>query len=171
MSFLLASSPASVITSPVIILHNLPKFFLIAIVNPELVTSLLSLSSHRNNPNEFKAGDQQKYSQQQLQLLSTSLNSIPEIFRFSMSGCLGSMLFLLLERLIHSVLTNWGPIRNHRLRLHILGVMTNETLSFVIAYILHVIPQHLLHAVLVYGMQTISTRDQYLKSLMGCYST
>jgi hypothetical protein len=131
-----------------------------------------SLSSHKHTDNEFDySDDQQEHPKQRQRLLLKSLNHIPEVIRFSMSGCLGSVLFFLLERVIHSVLTNSVSLGNESPTRNTLGFLSNETLSFLTAYFLHVIPQHWFHAVLVYGMETISTRDLYLKSLMACYST
>jgi hypothetical protein len=45
-----------------------------------------------------------------------------------------------------------------------------DSVSFFFAYVLQVIPQHWLHAYLVYGMDTIDTRQKYFTTLLGCYS-
>jgi hypothetical protein len=165
MAFYLASSNAfSGVSSQVRSIHHLPTIGLIAIVNPDILKSLPSLTYKEDTIDNSQESSQ-------LQLLTKSLNDIPEIIRFSMSGCLGSILFFILERIIHSMLTNWDSWGFYRPSRYIFGFVSNETLSFLMAYFLHVIPQHWIHAVLVYGIQTISTRKKYIQSLMACYST
>jgi hypothetical protein len=39
--------------------------------------------------------------------------------------------------------------------------------SFFIGYILQIVSQHLIHAVLVYGLHSINTREKYLQTLLG----
>jgi antibiotic biosynthesis monooxygenase (ABM) superfamily enzyme len=48
--------------------------------------------------------------------------------------------------------------------------VSHHTLSFLVAYMAQVVPQHLLHALLVYGIRTIDTPAKYLKTLAGTYS-
>ena len=89
----------------------------------------------------------------------------PEPLRFFVSGNVGNVIFFTLERLLHSLL-------NHNLeRLPAFLVEYKDGASFMMAYFLHIIAQHWLHAFLVYGMNTISTPQKYLRSLIGCYST
>ena len=92
-------------------------------------------------------------------------NHWPEPLRFLVSGNVGNAIFFTLERLLHSLL-------NHNLeRLPPFLVKHKDGASFMMAYFLHIIAQHWLHAFFVYGMNTISTPQKYLKSLIGCYST
>ena len=49
-------------------------------------------------------------------------------------------------------------------------VKYQESFSFFLGYLLHVPVQHLLHAVLVYGLQTLNTPKKYLYTLLGTYS-
>lgn len=51
-----------------------------------------------------------------------------------------------------------------------ISTQTLDTISFFLGYLLHVPAQHLLHAVLVYGLQTINTPRKYLLTLGGMYS-
>ena len=89
----------------------------------------------------------------------------PEPLRFLVSGNVGNAIFFTLERLLHSLL-------NYNLeRLPAILVEYKDGASFMMAYFLHILAQHWLHAILVYGMHTISTPQKYLKSLIGCYST
>ncbi|KAI2508016.1 hypothetical protein MHU86_6423 [Fragilaria crotonensis] len=89
----------------------------------------------------------------------------PEPLRFFVSGNVGNVIFFSLERLLHSLL-------NHNLkRLPALLIEYKDGASFMMAYFLHILAQHWLHAFLVYGMHTISTPQKYLKTLIGCYST
>lgn len=46
-----------------------------------------------------------------------------------------------------------------------------ETISFFISYMGQIIIQHLLHAFLVFGRDSISTTDKYVKTLMASYQT
>ena len=44
-----------------------------------------------------------------------------------------------------------------------------ETISFFVGYTLQIATQHLLHAIMVYGLHTINTREKYFKTLVGQY--
>ena len=85
---------------------------------------------------------------------------IPEPFRFFVSGNLGNVCFYCLERMVHMYLSK---IRNPP------AFVENHTdsISFFLGYILQIVTQHLLHAWLVYGLDTINTREKYLKTLFG----
>lgn len=88
---------------------------------------------------------------------------INEPMRFFISGNCGNVVFFYLERLTFLVLQN---IEN-------LPVVVQEymdSVSFFIAYILQVVPQHWFHAFLVYGLHSIDTKKKYFTTLLGCYS-
>jgi hypothetical protein len=83
--------------------------------------------------------------------------------RFFISGNCGNVLFFYLERLTFLLLQ----------KIDNLPVVMQEymdSISFFIAYILQVVPQHWLHAFLVYGLNTIDTKKKYFTTLLGCYS-
>lgn len=89
---------------------------------------------------------------------------LPQVSRYFVSGNLGNVCFFLLEKSIHQILhdrpdrvPDWVPVSKH-------------TLSFVVAYMAQVVPQHFLHALLVYGLRTINTPAKYGKTLAGTYS-
>jgi len=45
-----------------------------------------------------------------------------------------------------------------------------DSVSFFVAYMMQIVTQHLLHAFLVYGLETINTREKYIKTLAGQFS-
>lgn len=46
-----------------------------------------------------------------------------------------------------------------------------ETVSFTVSYLAQISIQHWLYAVLVFGRDTINTREKYLKTLKATYAT
>jgi hypothetical protein len=97
-------------------------------------------------------------------LVAAKWYRLPQVSRYFVSGNLGNVCFFLLEKSIHRLLhdredwvPDWLPVSKH-------------TLSFVVAYMAQVIPQHFLHALLVYGLRTINTPAKYGRTLAGTYS-
>lgn len=88
---------------------------------------------------------------------------INEPLRFFISGNCGNVVFFYLERLAFLLLQKIENLPT---------VMKDymDGVSFFIAYILQVIPQHWIHALLVYGLHSIDTRKKYFTTLFGCYS-
>lgn len=89
--------------------------------------------------------------------------STNDAVRFFLSGNCGNVVFFYTEKLIYSLLKQ---IDN-------LPVMVHDymdSVSFFIAYVLQVVPQHWFHAFLVYGMDSIDTPTKYFRTLLGCYS-
>jgi hypothetical protein len=97
---------------------------------------------------------------------------IPELYwlknaskplRYFISGNIGSLIFFSIDRLIYLILCHFKQLPaildNHK-----------EGFSFFVSYLLQVVPQHWLHAVLVYGVDTISTRAKYFQTLLYQYS-
>lgn len=80
--------------------------------------------------------------------------------RFFVSGNLGSVVFFLLERFIYQVLTSQEDLPK-------LVDEYKETISFFWGYALQIVVQHMLHAFLVYGLDTIATREKYIKTLLS----
>ena len=82
--------------------------------------------------------------------------SVPSLVRYMVSGNLGNVCLIVLESM---------------LRFHLPIPKPLASFSFLLAYILHIPLQHYLHALLVYGMETINTTKKYRKTLLGLYST
>lgn len=97
--------------------------------------------------------------------LTREFYKLSEVVRFAVSGCLGTSIFYVLERFFY------GNLKNNVELLPNICVRYMDGLSYITAYIIQIIPQHLLNAFLVYGKDTISTREKYMKTLIGCYST
>lgn len=86
-----------------------------------------------------------------------------EPLRFFISGNIGNVIFFYIERVTFYLLNKMNglpPVVQEYI----------DSVSFFIAYLLQVIPQHWLHAYLVYGLDTIDTRQKYFTTLFGCYS-
>ena len=89
----------------------------------------------------------------------------PEPVRFFISGNIGNIIFFILNHFLSELVEH---------NLHVLPAFLAEYkdgVTFMTAYFLQVVPQHWLHAALVYGFHTINTREKYLKTLLGNYST
>lgn len=96
-----------------------------------------------------------------LQALYSRWFHVSSLARFFVSGNLGNICFFFIERFIFVELTKQGSdlpefVTNYK-----------ETVSFFVGYLLQIVTQHLLHAVLVYGLDTINTREKYFKTLLG----
>jgi hypothetical protein len=100
-----------------------------------------------------------------LNRLYRNFYKLHDSIRFFISGNLGNLAFFFVERMLYGLLKR----RSHVLPLWFEDYQ--DELSFFVAYLLQVISQHWLNAFLVYGMETISTREKYFRTLMGCYST
>lgn len=86
-----------------------------------------------------------------------------EPLRFFISGNIGNVIFFYTERLTFYLLNKMDGLPS-TLKEYI------DSVSFFIAYLVQVVPQHWLHAFLVYGLDTIDTRQKYFTTLFGCYS-
>jgi hypothetical protein len=92
--------------------------------------------------------------------LSTRWFQVSELARFFISGNVGNLCFFMIERVVYGQLC----------QLHSLPKFLEEykeSVSFFIGYLLQIISQHLIHAVLVYGLHSINTREKYLQTLLG----
>jgi hypothetical protein len=92
--------------------------------------------------------------------LSTRWFQVSGLARFFISGNVGNLCFFMIERVVYGQLC----------QLHSLPKFVEdykESVSFFIGYILQIISQHLIHAVLVYGLHSINTREKYLQTLLG----
>lgn len=85
---------------------------------------------------------------------------VSSLVRFFVSGNLGNICFFFIERTIFSSLSQLETLPDF--------VETyKETVSFFVGYLLQIITQHFLHALLVYGLESINTREKYFKTLLG----
>ena len=99
---------------------------------------------------------------------STSIESLykswfihaSEPVRFFVSGMFGNVCFYFLERLVYFQLCNMSSlppvVEDYK-----------DSVSFFIGYLLQIVSQHWLHAILVYGLETIDTREKYFKTLLA----
>ena len=111
-------------------------------------------------------------------------DDISEPVRFLVSGNIGTLFFLLIEKCIHSILSqfvssrgnndigNNGNNNNYYISkiIHKFIKSNIDGISFFYAYVLQIATQHYLHALLVYGLSTINTKQKYIKTLKGQYS-
>lgn len=87
--------------------------------------------------------------------------AIPMAPRFFASGIVGNLFLYVMENGIRQwmVATNFQPPFS----------IDKDAFSFFTAYMLQVIPQHLSHALLVYGIESINTAQKYWSTLFGTY--
>lgn len=98
-------------------------------------------------------------------IIPTAWYNLPQPFRFFVSANLGNICFLCCEKAVSQYLRSSlsdlpDLIQSHR-----------DTVSFFLGYLLHIVAQHYLHAMLVYGPSSIDTPEKYRKTLLGMYST
>lgn len=82
--------------------------------------------------------------------------SLPQPVRYFVSGNFGNLLFFACDKVIGEHINDDTP---HK-----------DTISFFAAYMTHIAGQHLLHAFLVYGLESINTRKKYISTLRGMYA-
>jgi hypothetical protein len=84
---------------------------------------------------------------------------LSSLVRFFVSGNLGNICFFFIERFLYQFISTLDRIpeavESHK-----------DTISFFAGYLLQIVSQHFLHALLVYGMHTINTRQKYFKTLV-----
>lgn len=92
--------------------------------------------------------------------------SVPEPLRFMTSAGLGNIAFFGIDQVLYKSvivpLTKDAPKFYQR---------NKESISFFFAYLIQVGFQHLLNAIFVYGIDTISTAEKYLDTLLLTYSS
>jgi hypothetical protein len=108
-------------------------------------------------------------------LLDAWYSSVPQFVRFGTAASLGNIFFFAADVVMYNhVVTkllpidgdenagfSWLPDLFHRNR---------ESVSFFLAYLVQISIQHLLNAWLVYGLDTISTKEKYWSTLGGSYA-
>ena len=96
--------------------------------------------------------------------------TIPMVPRFFASGTIGNVLLFIMDQYcskhIIPILFEKGP---SKLLKHLSD--SKESVSFFISYAAQIIIQHLLNALLVFGLSSISTRKKYFETLIGTYAT
>ncbi len=88
---------------------------------------------------------------------------LPQVFRFFVGGNLGNISFFYTEQFLFKYLST-NPYALFSLEF-LESILPG--LSFFTAYLMQIVTTHLLFALLVYGLQTISTPEKYLKTLWG----
>jgi hypothetical protein len=89
---------------------------------------------------------------------------IPSPIRFVLSGSVGTLCLFVLEFILAQYLVTYE-------RLPVLLHPQRDVLTFFLGYVLHIVVQHYSHAVLVYGLDTINTRQKYFATLLQMYAT
>jgi hypothetical protein len=97
--------------------------------------------------------------------IASAWYDLPQPFRFFVSANLGNVCFFCCEKAVSTYLQSSlsdlpDLIKTHR-----------DTVSFFLGYVLHIVGQHYLHAMLVYGPSSIDTPQKYRKTLFGMYCT
>ena len=88
----------------------------------------------------------------------------PESVRFLCCSNTGTVVLYVLDRIVFAAIaTKTLP--------HPFLERNKASVSYFLAYFLSVVPQHWLLAFFVYGLQTISTREKYARTLLGTYQT
>jgi len=91
--------------------------------------------------------------------------TIPHPVRYFISGNLGNVCFFSCERVVSYCLLSLTGSLSALLENH------KDTASFFLGYIIHIPAQHFLHALLVYGLESINTPTKYKNTLFGMYAT
>ena len=97
-----------------------------------------------------------------IEKLFSEFYKLPEGFRFFISGNTGNIVFYTFDRLLYSGLCRVNDLP---------GIIEEykHAVTFFLAYLIQVVSQHWLNALFVYGLESISTKEKYLKTLVGCY--
>jgi hypothetical protein len=88
---------------------------------------------------------------------------ISSLIRFSVSGNLGVICFYVIERFIYHQLCQISS-------LPVIIEEYKDSVSYFVGYLIQIVSQHLLNALLVYGLDTIDTREKYIKTLLAQFS-
>eukprot|EP00551_Chaetoceros_affinis_P006548 CAMPEP_0203666506 /NCGR_PEP_ID=MMETSP0090-20130426/3524_1 /ASSEMBLY_ACC=CAM_ASM_001088 /TAXON_ID=426623 /ORGANISM="Chaetoceros affinis, Strain CCMP159" /LENGTH=335 /DNA_ID=CAMNT_0050530401 /DNA_START=251 /DNA_END=1258 /DNA_ORIENTATION=+ len=124
-------------------------------------------------------------------------NKIPEPARFVTSAGLGNIIFFYIDIIMYDLVVH--PLSLHDFSKHATAASTNnamnnmskigmkiflfllppksvlqknkESISFFASYLIQILAQHFLNAFFVYGLETISTREEYMSSLFVTYSS
>jgi hypothetical protein len=93
----------------------------------------------------------------------TWFRRVPHPLRFFVSGNIGNVCFFICERLAYHYLSTLPDLPEQ--------VETyKDSVSFLTGYLSHIVLQHYVHALLVYGLDSIDTPAKYWSTLRGMYS-
>mmetsp|Transcript_9112 Transcript_9112/g.13495 ORF Transcript_9112/g.13495 Transcript_9112/m.13495 type:complete len:297 (-) Transcript_9112:431-1321(-) len=105
---------------------------------------------------------------------------LPEMIRFGIAGVLGNMMFFAIDKVIYNdIIPLLAPTQDEYDGSKTHGIVQTlsfflndhrEATSFFVSYLIQIVAQHSLNALLVFGWDTINTREKYLKTLVGVYS-
>ncbi len=93
--------------------------------------------------------------------------------RFAASGLIGNVIFFGLDVSFLPVIKGIGSEAYQRqcfLKASRAISSNAESISFFLAYLVDILVQHFLNALLVFGLDTIKTRELYLSSLATAYT-
>jgi len=89
--------------------------------------------------------------------------------RFAASGFIGNAIFFGLDLAFLPIIK--GASQRQCFIKASKTIATNaESISFFVAYLVDIVVQHFLNALLVFGLETIATREMYLSSLAATYT-
>ena len=89
--------------------------------------------------------------------------------RFAASGFIGNAIFFGLDMAFLPIIR--GASQRQCFVKASKTIATNaESISFFVAYLVDIVVQHFLNALLVFGLDTIATREMYLSSLAAAYT-
>ena len=91
--------------------------------------------------------------------------SLPELVRFLTSANIGNIAFFSIDQTLYKLVMT--KIAND---LPIILRENKESVCFFVSYLLQIVIQHFLNALLVYGMETIGSREKYFSTLLASYS-
>lgn len=91
--------------------------------------------------------------------IGTAWYKIPHAMRYFVSGNIGNLCLYFLERAVRTTLQT--TLENPPKHL--------DSISYFAAYLLHIVLQHASHALLVYGLSSVNTREKYRSTLVGTY--
>ena len=94
--------------------------------------------------------------------------SLPQYVRFLASGGIGNIILFIMDESLYTQVIKKLALKE---KLPIILKKNKESVSFFIAYLGQIVFQHYLHAVLVFGRDTINSREKYLKTLKATYAT
>lgn len=102
---------------------------------------------------------------------------IPMPLRYFVSGNIGNVCLYFLEKSIRTWMVMMGEATTSTSSMDDdIGALPTawwsvhqDAISFFTAYLLHIVAQHLCHALLVYGLSSINTRQKYWTTLIGTY--
>jgi hypothetical protein len=96
------------------------------------------------------------------QKLGKTWYKVPHPLRYFVSGNTGNLLFYITERVLFAALDHV------HLPTHVRPYQ--DSITFLAGYLIHIVGQHYVHALLVYGLDTIDTSTKYWRTLRGLYS-